>query len=244
MKKIQLAAVAFILVGFTSLQAQWGTKNISGNGQVITKTIQTSDYDGLSVGGNFYVTIVEGHTGTITLKGESNLLEEVIVEVEGNSLQIKTDNKVNLKPSRGMKIEVTVPASQLSRISLAGSGEIKNGFNLKSDQLSVRLAGSGSIKLNLQTTELDTSVAGSGNMFLNGLAAQLKGSISGSGTVDAYRLKAENASISIAGSGHYNVNCSGELKARVSGSGNINYKGKPDKVDSRVAGSGKILSAN
>lgn len=244
MKNFKLFTTALILLSFTSLHAQWGTKNISGNGQVITKTIQTSDYDGLSVAGNFYVTLVEGNEGTLTLTGESNLLEQVIVEVEGNNLHIKTDNKINLKPSRGMKIEVTVPVEHLSKIALAGSGEIKNNFNLRADELSVQLAGSGDIKLNLQATELDASVAGSGDMILNGKVSNLKGNIAGSGTVDASRLDTDNASISISGSGDYHVNCSGELKARVSGSGNVTYKGKPERLDTKVSGSGRIRSTN
>lgn len=245
MKHLKLVVVSFILFGFTSAQAQWWNSNsIQGNGKVITKTIQTANYEGLSVAGFFKVTIVEGREGTITLTGESNLLEEVVIEVKGNDLHIKVKNKINLKPSRGMKIEVTVPTSKLSKVSLAGSGEIKNNFNLRSDQLKLSLAGSGSIKLNLQANELETSLAGSGSIILNGTASHLKGSVSGSGSVDGYRLTAENASISVAGSGGYKLNCSGELKARVSGSGTISYKGKPERVDSKVAGSGKIKSAN
>tara|TARA_R110002072_G_scaffold258339_2_gene417026 strand:+ start:10028 stop:10765 length:738 start_codon:yes stop_codon:yes gene_type:complete len=241
MKNSILLTSLLVLFSFTSLQAQWwSTNTIQGNGEVTTINVQTANYDGLSVAGKFYVTIVEGRTGNITLTGESNLLEEVIVEVKDNVLHIKTENKTNLKPSRGKKIELTVPASRLSKIALAGSGEIKNNFNLKSDALSVKLAGSGDIKLNLEVTDLESKVAGSGDIILNGLASNLNGSIAGSGAVDAYRLNAGNVSISVAGSGDYKVNCSGDFKGRVSGSGSISYKGKPTKIDSKVAGSGKI----
>lgn len=241
MKNSMLITSLFILFSFTSLHAQWwGSKTIQGNGNVITQTIQTANYNGLSVAGNFYVTVVDGREGSITLKGESNLLEEVIVEVKDDVLHIKTENKINLKSSRGKNIEITVPATRLSKVSLAGSGEIKNNFNLKSDDFSVKLAGSGDIKLNLQATELEVKVAGSGDIVLNGIAGNVNGSIAGSGTVDAYRLSAEDVSVTIAGSGDYKANCSGNLKARVSGSGSIQYKGKPTKIDSKVAGSGKI----
>lgn len=242
MKNFKLLLSATLLLCFTGVHAQWGSKTINGNGNLTTTTIQTTDYEGISVAGNFYVTLVEGKEGTITLKGESNLLEEVIVEVKGNHLHIKSEDRVNLKPSRGMKIEITVPVDKINKVALAGSGEIKNGFNLKTDALSVKLAGSGDIKLNVQSTDLEATVAGSGNIILNGHTSELKGSIAGSGSVDAYRLQAENATITISGSGDYNVNCTNALKVRVSGSGNVNYKGKPDKIDSKVAGSGKIKS--
>jgi hypothetical protein len=244
MKNSKLLLSVTLLLCFTNINAQWGSNTINGNGNLTTTTIQTSDYDGVSVAGNFYVTLVEGKEGSITLKGESNLLEEIVVEIKNGNLHIKPEDRVNLKPSRGMKIEITVPVEQISKVALAGSGEIKNAFDLKSDKLAVKLAGSGDIKLNVTARELESTIAGSGNIILNGRASELKGRIAGSGSVDAYRLDADNANITISGSGDYNVNCTGELKVRVSGSGNVNYRGKPDKIDTKVAGSGRIRSAN
>jgi len=244
MRNFKLFLSITLFICFATLNAQWGSKTINGNGNISTTTLQTSNYDGVSVAGNFYVTLVQGKEGNITLKGESNLLEEIVVEVKNGNLHIKPEDRVSLKPSRGMKIEITVPVEQISKVALAGSGEIKNAFDLNAETLSVKLAGSGDIKLNLTAGELEATIAGSGNIILNGLASELKGSIAGSGSVDAYRLEAGNANITIAGSGDYNVNCTGELKVRVSGSGNVNYKGKPDKIDTKVAGSGRIKSAN
>jgi hypothetical protein len=244
MKNFKLLLSVTFLLCFANVNAQWGSKTTNGNGNMTTTTVQTSSYDGVSVAGNFYVTLVEGKEGNITLKGESNLLEEIVVEVKNGNLHIKPEDRVNLKPSRGMKIEITVPVEQISKVALAGSGDIKNAFDLKSEQLAIKLAGSGDIKLNVTAGELEATIAGSGNIMLNGRASELKGSIAGSGSVDAYRLEAGNANITIAGSGDYNVNCTGELKVRVSGSGNVNYKGKPDKIDTKVVGSGGIKSAN
>lgn len=244
MKNFKLLLSITLLLSVANLHAQWGSNTINGNGNLTTTTIQTSNYDGVSVAGNFYVTLVEGKEGSITLNGESNLLEEIVVEIKNGNLHIKPEDRVNLRPSRGMKIEITVPVEQISKVALAGSGEIKNAFDLKAENLEVKLAGSGDIKLNVTAGELEATIAGSGNIILNGRASELKGSIAGSGTVDAYRVQAENANITISGSGDYNINCTGELKVRVSGSGNVNYKGKPDKIDTKVAGSGKIRSAN
>lgn len=244
MKNLKLLFATLLLISFSSLNAQWWSKTISGNGTMTTTTVQTESYDGVTVAGNFYVTLVEGKEGSITLKGESNLLEELIVEVKNGTLRIETEDRVSLKPSRGMKIEITVPVEQINKVTLVGSGEIKNAFAMRSDRLSVKLAGSGDIKLNLSTTELEATIAGSGNIILNGRTTELKGSVAGSGSVDASRVEAQNANITIAGSGDYNVNCSGELKVRVSGSGNVNYTGKPDKIDTKVAGSGRVRAVN
>ncbi|MGV6832311.1 MAG: GIN domain-containing protein, partial [bacterium] len=49
-----------------------------------------------------------------------------------------------------------------------------------------------------------------------------------------------NTVVSVAGSGDAEVVCRESLKARVAGSGDIEYKGNPAKEDTKVSGSGSI----
>jgi len=67
MKK-SILLIAMILLG-TSVNAQWW-KRIKGNGNTITQTRQTADYDKVSVSGSFDVQLVQGKEGDIILKGE------------------------------------------------------------------------------------------------------------------------------------------------------------------------------
>ncbi|MBP6585664.1 MAG: DUF2807 domain-containing protein, partial [Flavobacterium sp.] len=48
------------------------------------------------------------------------------------------------------------------------------------------------------------------------------------------------AKVNVSGSGDIKVNCTEFIEARVAGSGDIEYKGNPKKVDTKVAGSGTI----
>lgn len=240
MKSIKLITTVILALAFTTTQAQWKTQNIKGNGDVQTKSYKTSAYEEVQVGGNFHITLTEGNVGAITLKAESNLIEHIVIETKGNALHIKTEKNTNLKPSSGKRIEVTVPVGTLSKVSLAGSGEIKSSKTIQGEILKVRLAGSGDIDLPIQTTSLETAVAGSGNIILTGITTNLQGSIAGSGNANLESLKCTNAKIKIAGSGNFKVNCSEMLEAKVAGSGNIYYKGNPTKLKTSEAGSGKI----
>ena len=67
-------------------------------------------------------------------------------------------------------------------------------------------------------------------------------SVSGSGDISAYDLKAVSVYANIVGSGTIKITTSNKIKARVSGSGDIYYKGKPKYVDSKSIGSGDIIS--
>ncbi len=241
MKNLRNFSIFTLLLITFNTQAQWGSNTVKGDGNVITQTIKTSDYDAISVGGIYYVTLVSGVEGSITIKGEENLLEKTIIEVNNNKLEIKTEKNTNLSPSSGKRIEVSIPVREISAVSLAGSGKIATlDLNLKSTSMQVSLAGSGDIKLSLETKDLEAKLAGSGEMELIGKATSLKSNVAGSGDINLENLITKKADVAVAGSGNININCTDELKARISGSGNIVYKGNPTVKDTKTAGSGKI----
>lgn len=88
-------------------------------------------------------------------------------------------------------------------------------------------------KLEIRVTSEDlnaVSVAGSGDFdFTNGLKTdQLKMNVAGSGDLYADGFKVQHVTASVAGSGDIKCHAVEYLKARVSGSGSIGYKGDPE----------------
>lgn len=243
MKYLKVLVVCFVVSCSTQVFAQWRSNTIDGNGDVVTKTVAVSNFDGLAVSGNFEVTLVQGTTENITLKGESNLLEAIEVEVSGKSLKIAPAAMTQLKPSKGKKIEITVPVKNLTSIAMSGSGHLKSDKVWESSDLSLSLSGSGKIDLKVKVNTLKTSVSGSGKIYLSGTASTFKGSVSGSGRIEASALVAAEVKAAVSGSGQLSVHCDESLTAAVSGSGKIIYKGSPSKKDTKVSGSGKITTA-
>ena len=231
------------LVSFNLSQAQWwGNEKIRGNGNVTTITRTTSDYDGISCAGSFDYILVAGTEGKITIEGEENLLEYIITEVKNGKLIVKTEKNIDLRPSGSKTIKVTIPFKDIDNISLAGSGDLMNKDTVTANDLKVSLAGSGDVVLTVETNTVNGSLAGSGDITLKGTTNNLEASIAGSGDFHAFDLQANNTDVSIAGSGDAEVVSNESLKARVAGSGDIEYKGNPKKEDSKVSGSGSIRS--
>ena len=79
-------------------------------------------------------------------------------------------------------------------------------------------------------------------MNLSGKATDFEVSVSGSGDIRAYDLTAEFVDAQVSGSADIKVTANQMLKARVSGSGDITYKGNPKKIDTKSSGSGDIES--
>ena len=220
MKKIILIAIAVVFT--TNVSAQWwGSKKVKGNGKVVTKTRSVGEYDQIGVGGSFDVKLVAGTEGKLTIKMDENLYEYLVTEVDGDKLKIKWKKGTNVYSKN--KLLITVPFEDINAVSLAGSGDVYSEDVIKADDFKSALAGSGDLKLKLDANHVKSSIAGSGD-------------------VHAYELSAKEADVSIAGSGGVEISVSDMLKARISGSGNVYYKGNPAKQDVKVSGSGNVSS--
>jgi len=237
MKKLVTLCLALSLVTITS--AQW--KRVKGNGNVVTIERSTGDYDAVMVSGFFDVDLVDGPEGQLTLRGEENLLDHIVTEVKGGDLVIKVEKGLNLQPSTWKEgIHITVPVESISAVSLSGSGDIVGKKTLKSSNFTTNMSGSGDITLTVDTDNIEASMSGSGDINLSGRTSNFEVRISGSGDVKAYDLEADNVEATVSGSADIKVTVNGELKARVSGSGDIHYRGNPTKIDSKTSGSGDI----
>ncbi|HBI40742.1 MAG TPA: DUF2807 domain-containing protein [Tenacibaculum sp.] len=215
-----------ILSSFTiSMQGQswWSSKMIQGNGNLTTTNRTVKKFDNLSVGGSMNVNLIDGKEGYIRIEAEENIMPYIETIVEGRNLKIRFKKNISIRTNK--KIEVNVAIEDISSMALGGSGNINVLKTLKEEELSVSISGSGNINLKGKAKSFDAAIAGSGN-------------------VSAYKLKAHNVKARIAGSGDIKVTVSDKIKATVVGSGNIYYKGHPDKIDTTSLGSGDIEDRN
>lgn len=238
MKKLTIFSV--VLLFTASCSAQWG-KKVKGNGNTVTIERSVGEYDAIGLSGWFDLDLVAGQEGEITLKGESNLLEHIKTEVKNGKLSIKVEKGYNLKPSSWNEgIRITVPVQSISAIALSGSGDIVGKTTIKTNNFKTAMSGSGDITLDIEANSIDAAMSGSGDITLSGETVDFEATISGSGDIKAYELEADNVEATVSGSADIKVTANKMLKARVSGSGDISYRGNPDKVDTKTSGSGDI----
>ncbi len=242
MKTISKNLILLLALSVTTvMNAQlWGNKKVSGNGDVTTITRTTSDYNAISCAGFMDFILVKGNEGNIKIEGEENLLDYIITEVKDNRLIVKIENGVNLKTSWNKGIVITIPFEDISKVSLAGSGDVWNKDIIDTDHFRISLAGSGDLNLKVKAENLDSSISGSGDITIVGNTNNLKTSVTGSGDFHGFDLEANNTEVSVTGSGDAKVVSKKMLKAKVTGSGDIEYKGNPEKEDIKVVGSGSI----
>ena len=102
------------------------------------------------------------------------------------------------------------------------------------------MAGSGDVEAeSISTDELAVKINGTGNVEISGQADTQDGDISGSGDYQAEDLESKRAEVDVGGTGSATVNVSDELDAEASASGAIEYIGDPT-VRQDVSGTGEV----
>jgi hypothetical protein len=81
-------------------------------------------------------------------------------------------------------------------------------------------------------------ISGSGDASVDGDADDAQFTVTGSGDIAADRLVARKVAVSISGSGDARVNATEALDARVSGSGDVAYRGQSARCLARCVGVG------
>lgn len=234
---IQTAVLFSLIFHFSFLHAQ---KTVKGDGNVTTKTVTVGDYDAIKCIGFMDIQLQKGTEGNITVAAEDNLHEQVEVFVEDKELIVKTKEGVKISTKKG--IYITVPIDDISKLSVAGSGDVKTKDKITAKEFKTLIQGSGDIVLELEASKADVAIDGSGDISLTGSSDDLKIILMGSGDFEGFKFNANNTEVSVLGSGDASVIAEKYLKARVMGSGDIYYKGNPENTDLKTFGSGDITS--
>ncbi len=238
---------AFILVFFAAFafhSCMIETNSIKGNGNIVSKEIAISNYTEIDAGSMVEVvyeqkTIKEPY---LQLNVDENILPLLDIKVENNKLIIRSKDNSNIKPS---KFKIYTNSINLERVRLAGSGEVHLKGEVNSKSLKIDLSGSGDIITDsLYCEQFDMSISGSGTANLKGASNESKFRVAGSGDIHGYNFSVQDLETSVSGSGDIQVTVGTSLKAAVNGSGNINYRGNPENVDSKITGSGEIKKVN
>jgi len=241
--KTSLPTTLILIMSFSLSQGcaqSWSNEKVSGNGEITTKSISTEDYDIIDGIGSIDIHLEKGTEGQITVTTDDNLHEYIKVEVKDNILTLKTKKNTYLDTKTG--IHMTVPFEAISKVALTGSGNIETKDIIAANKFNASVVGSGDVVLTVEASKVQADITGSGEINLSGSTSYLEVDLTGSGDFSGFNLDSQNTTVSVSGSGDAKVVAKENLVARVNGSGDIIYKGDPNKRDIKTNGSGDISS--
>jgi Putative auto-transporter adhesin, head GIN domain len=212
-----IAVILALLFRHDVFQGGSTSTGLQGSGVAATQTRAVPSFSGVELAGSNNVTIRVGERQSVVVKADDNLLDRVTTRVEAGNLVIG-NTPGGFTAMSPTSVEVTVPS--LAAVTLSGSGNCS-------------VSG-------IKTQSLTVTITGSGVVTGSGTAGQLQVSLAGSGVAQLGQLVADDVRAVVSGSGDIFVTATKSLDGSVPGSGTILYGGDPQKVTTRVTGSGAI----
>ena len=198
-----------------------------GNGDLVSIEKNVSPFEKVNVSSSAEVRFYASPEYKIIITTDSNLIDMVETNVRNNTLNIGT-RYGNYSFSKFF-VDIYCPA--ITGVSMSGSGKFTTDETITVSAFESEMSGSGKIEGTIDCETFSGKISGNSD--------DSNISISGSGNFNGFDFIMKDAVVSITGSGKADVHVTDHLKAIISGSGSINYRGDPG-LDSHVTGSGKI----
>lgn len=248
--KVTLMLAVLLFVFVAGIQAQ----TVTPSKKYVTKEIKdASNFSSITVLGSPDVEYRQssGSKTEVSVYGSDNLVDLLEVTTVNGVLKVNIKQGVKiLSGERRLKVIASSPS--LKQVEIKGSADVYLKGTIKGTDLQLNIYGSGDIEAeNLQYTSISSFVKGSGDVDLKKVKAttvnaevsgsgdiDMKGeaqkatyTVKGSGDISAEKLIVRNVVATVAGSGDIACYAAKRLDAKVSGSGDIEYKGNPSIVN-------------
>jgi hypothetical protein len=215
---------------------------VAGSGKEVAVARQTAAFSTLRLDSSIDVVARQGATPSVTVHADDNIEPMVETTVDGDALVVRLKRGASFRTNH--KVFVDVVFTTLTGARQHGSGDLHID-KLSGPKFESRIDGSGDLHIDdARVGAFAVDVAGSGDVVLAGTADEARFGVAGSGDIHARNFAARKVSVSISGSGDAQVNATESIDARVAGSGDIRYAGRPHDVSRHVSGSGSVEAAN
>jgi len=215
---------SLLILVFASSCREIAGRRVRGSGNVTSQTKSVSGFRNVNVSGAIDVYVKQDSSTSVRVEADDNILEYVVVETNGSTLDIYTEHGFNLHPSHKIKVYVSNPSYEELGVSgasaLIGENEISS-----SDHLSLNVSGASEGRLELNAPKVSVETTGASSADLRGKTKELDLNASGASKVRGYDLLSEKANVDISGASHAEVYASVSLDGDASGASHVSYLG-------------------
>lgn len=199
--------------------------NLSVNAQS-SKNINVKSFNEITVSSGIDLYLTQSATESVTIKGNEDLIKNVIVEQKGGSLVIKFKDGISWsRMFKNESIKAYVNYKNIKALIASGGSDVFTQNNLKADALKLIASGGSDLKLTLAVKDLSLTVSGGSDAELKGSGENLIATASGGSDIDAFAYIVNNAKVTASGGSDANVNVNKALEASASGGSDVSYKG-------------------
>lgn len=210
-----------------------------------TKTVAIKNINSVTVSSGIDLYLAQGSSETLNIKASSELLKNVVVELNGGNLIIKMKEGLNWGSMfRNQTIKAYVNFKTLSALTASGGSDVYSQNQVKADKFALRSSGGSDVKLTLICKDLQLQSSGGSDVKLTGKAENMVLQTSGGSDVDAYEFVVDYAKVTASGGSDANINVTKGLEAGATGGSDVHYKGNASLKKTSSSKSGDVTKVN
>jgi Putative auto-transporter adhesin, head GIN domain len=215
-KLLAVTAMACIALSACSFDPGRMRNGIQGSGNVIKQSRTVAAFDRVEIRGIGELTLRQGPL-SVEVEADDNIIPLLESTVDNGRLTLKIRDNTSFRNINTLRWIVSTP--DLTEIDLSGLARVD--------------------ATDIKTPYLAVSISGGGQVVLRGEAESQKVSISGLGDANLSELTGKRGIVEISGGGQAHINISDALSAKITGLGEIKYRGNPTTSE-EVSGLGTI----
>lgn len=203
----------------------------------MTKEREVLPFTGIIASGSFELFLERGDKQKVVIEADENIHNLFISNVRNENLDIQIIGTV--KRAKALRVYVTFV--ELKHLITIGAVDVRTDTLIKAENVEVFASGVSSVKLNVESTNLNAEITDGAYVFLQGKTENLDVRVTDEAELNAFNLETVNCYTKISGYSDAKINVSGDLRLRVTGAGNLYYKGTPNITDRIFSGTGFII---
>lgn len=226
---------------------------VSANAQVTKKTLELPEFKRIYVNSNYTVYLKQTNKQEVSVEADAEIFSLTEIKVENGVLLINIERKPtpanksiwakidDIKLSPTMKLYVSL--KNINELQINGNGKIVSENSIAADNITLGLAGNGTMDIDLKGNNVKAEVTGNGSIILRGYATTIDALVAGPGTLNGFNCPLDNAKVKVSGSGLCQLNVTQTLDALVLGNGQVKHKGNTKNTQKKVYGAGVVERA-
>ena len=237
MKTLTKITVILVLLITTSSCFMEGITGIKGNGNVVSEDREiSSDFDAIKVqqGINLYLT--QGNSTKLNVEADENIIDLLLTEVKNGELKVYFEKNVYRAKARN----VYLTTKEISKIRTSSGALVKSENTLQSNILDLDSSSGSSIKIYVNATEVTSECSSGADIDIFGNAEIFSAKASSGSSIDADKFEAVDVYAKVSSGASIDVNVTGNLTAKASSGGNVNFEGNPTSVNKDTSSGGSV----
>jgi len=208
---------------------------------VTSQDRNVTPFNSIYISGPINVYLTHAQEESVKVRADTNILEQIIVEVIDGDLRIYTKGRIQ----RERVLDVYINYIKVDSIKTSGTSTLTSYSKIKESNLYVEASGASEVKLQLESSLLNLTMNNAANVQLAGLVEYFDLKINHVGDLMAYNLVSQNCKAVLntgkQSPGIARINVQDTLAIEIKGPRHLKYKGNPVVVDEIITDDGRLM---